>query len=236
MLTGDLTFVRGCKRIFKFGIQQYRMQRVERIAKHVGQTLAGSRKSRIRTMATAGLGQDEDEVKIIESESFAEVLLNRPSKFNALSIGMVRTLNPMYDKWLSGGSPINCIYMHGAGTKAFCAGGDVAEIREQVISGGPLPQDFFFEEYQLNHKIATAFEQAVVQVSVWDGVTMGGGVGLSLHGKIRIATENTLFAMPECGIGLFPDVGGTYALSRLTASRAVGLYIALTGCRLRKLQ
>lgn len=187
-----------------------------------------------RVMSTAEAASSK-EVVVHQNGRFVEVLLNRPSKFNALNLSMVRVLSPLYDKWTSGDSVVDCVYMHGAGGKAFCAGGDVAEIREQVLSKGSLQHDFFFEEYQLNHKIATAFERRnLVQVSVWDGVTMGGGVGLSLHGRVRIATENTLFAMPECGIGLFPDVGGTFALSRLRVSCAVGMYIALTGCRLRK--
>jgi enoyl-CoA hydratase/carnithine racemase len=142
--------------------------------------------------------------------------------------------------------------MEGAGEKAFCAGGDVAQIQAEVISvlkdGGDETSfsvesravNFFYEEYQLNYLIATAFERAnITQISLWNGITMGGGVGLSLHGKYRVATERTLFAMPETGIGLFPDVGGTFALSRLRLggsmepTRSIGVYLALTGTRLR---
>mmetsp|Transcript_34613 Transcript_34613/g.42678 ORF Transcript_34613/g.42678 Transcript_34613/m.42678 type:complete len:344 (+) Transcript_34613:1-1032(+) len=146
---------------------------------------------------------------------------------------MVRSLSPIYSNWILPESAVKCILMEGAGEKAFCAGGDVADVRTQLLEGGSLPQDFFYEEYQLNHKIATAYgEKGIIQISVWDGVTMGGGVGLSLHGKIRVATEKTLFAMPETGIGLFPDVGGTFALSRLKVKPAIGKYLALTGARL----
>lgn len=194
------------------------MLRVHSILTHMSRNFCSSSKSDILTKETGCVGQ---------------VLLNRPDKLNALSLEMVRTLSPIYEKWCTEDSPVSCVFMHGTG-KAFCAGGDVAEIREQVLTGGALPHEFFYEEYQLNHQIATAFERkGLVQVSVWDGVTMGGGVGLSLHGKVRVATEKTLFAMPECGIGFFPDVGGTYALGRLSGhSLALGCYIALTGCRL----
>ena len=101
---------------------------------------------------------------------------------------MVRALRPMYDGWLAPGSDVRCVLLSGSGEKAFCAGGDVAAVREEVLSGGTLPADFFYEEYELNHKIATAHERAgLVHVSVWDGVTMGGGVGLSLQVATLVA-------------------------------------------------
>jgi len=136
---------------------------------------------------------------------------------------------------------------------AFCAGGDVKSVYESGMgtsvgdgdgdSDGPererhgygernlLTGDFFREEYVVNHAIATQDHDNMPQVSVWDGVVMGGGVGLSIHGKYRVATENTLFAMPETAIGLFPDVGGTWWLPRLRGG--IGPYIALTGARLK---
>ena len=166
------------------------------------------------------------------SEHVERVVLARPAKFNALTLGMVRELAPRYDAWVRSAQP-RCVVMSGEGGKAFCAGGDVSAVRESELGGGRLGRDFFFEEYQLNHRIATAFKEGgLLQVSLWDGVTMGGGVGLSLHGRIRVCTEHTVFAMPETALGLFPDVGGTFALSRLRAGRAVGVYIALTGLRL----
>ncbi|GBG34791.1 3-hydroxyisobutyryl-CoA hydrolase, mitochondrial [Hondaea fermentalgiana] len=159
-------------------------------------------------------------------------MLNKPKKLNALDLEMVRLIMPEYDAWVGSGQH-QCIVMRGAGEKAFCAGGDIASVRTSSLEGGSLAQDFFYEEYQLNYRIATAYARSgIVQVSFWDGITMGGGVGLSLHGKVRVATEKTLFAMPETGIGLFPDVGGTFALSRLAAGPEIGMYLALTGCRL----
>jgi enoyl-CoA hydratase/carnithine racemase len=162
------------------------------------------------------------------------VTLNRPKKLNALDMEMVRQLRTVYDEWvIADGSPVKCIVMNGAGGKAFCAGGDVASVQIASIAGESLPQDFFYEEYQLNNIIATMFErQGVSQIALWDGITMGGGVGLSVHGRFRVATEKTLFAKPETGIGLFPDVGGTHVLSRVKGGSPVGLYVGLTGVRL----
>lgn len=125
----------------------------------------------------------------------------------------------------------------------FCAGGDVKSIYHNPTS---LASTFFQEEYQLNYKIATQ-PHHIPQVSIWDGVVMGGGVGLSIHGTYRVATENTLFAMPECNIGLYPDVGGSWWIPRLTKLYSnninsnnnhhqvggVGNYMALTGARVR---
>uniref|UniRef100_A0A7S2R8E1 3-hydroxyisobutyryl-CoA hydrolase n=1 Tax=Mucochytrium quahogii TaxID=96639 RepID=A0A7S2R8E1_9STRA len=160
------------------------------------------------------------------------ILLNRPKKFNALNLNMVREITPVYSNYIACGKT-KLVLMTGAGDKAFCAGGDITDVRESTLAGGSLGYDFFFEEYQLNHCIATAFEKTgLIQVALLDGVDMGGGVGLSHHGKVRVATEKTTFAMPETAIGLFPDVGGTYALTRLKSGKAMGLYLGLTGVRL----
>lgn len=126
---------------------------------------------------------------------------------------------------------------------AFCAGGDVKKVYlagiDKEDNKSSLTADFFRDEYQLNHMIATQAPH-MPQVSIWDGVVMGGGVGLSVHGKYRVATENTIFAMPETKIGLFPDVGGTWWIPRLKLYNqwksglvgGVGNYLALTGSRL----
>jgi len=156
----------------------------------------------------------------------SEALLNRPSKLNSLDLGMVRDLA----RGLAA-APAGLIVLEGAGDRAFCAGGDVASIQKQLVSGqGSLAADFFYDEYKLDYALASSPRH--VQVSIWNGVTMGGGVGLSIHGRFRVATEKTLFAMPETGIGFFPDVGATHALPRLRAGPEVGLYLALTGARL----
>merc|ERR1719215_1659786 len=106
--------------------------------------------------------------------------------------------------------------MDGAGGKAFCAGGDVQAVRAEALVGGSLPHDFFYEEYAVVGRLATMLERTgCCQLSLWDGIIMGGGVGLSAHGPIRVVTEKTVFAKPEMAIGLFPDVGATQKLGRL---------------------
>lgn len=125
----------------------------------------------------------------------------------------------------------NVIIIKGAGDRAFCAGGDVAALVLQNLGGREGQQkskDYFGLEYKLDHLIATYSKPFV---AFMDGVTMGGGVGLSIHGSFRIATERTLFAMPECRIGFFPDVGASFFLPRLLDG-AVGTYLALTSERL----
>ena len=118
---------------------------------------------------------------------------------------------------------------HAEGTRGFCAGGDIAMLRESGLSDGKEARAFFAEEYRMNAAIK-AFPKPYL-AALMDGVTMGGGVGLSVHGSHRIATERTLFAMPETGIGLFPDVGGGWFLPRLRGE--LGTWLALTGARLK---
>jgi enoyl-CoA hydratase/carnithine racemase len=140
------------------------------------------------------------------------VLLNRPRALNALNLDMVRSLTPFYTDWhwdtssavatssAAQLSPLarRIVVMRGAGQKAFCAGGDVRAIAESCDVA------FFREEYELNHHIATLPPHLCAHVALIDGITMGGGVGLSVHGRFRVATERTLFAMPETGLGVLP--------------------------------
>jgi enoyl-CoA hydratase len=117
---------------------------------------------------------------------------------------------------------------HAEGSRGFCAGGDIAFLRDSAINdGGVSGRKFFHDEYQLNHQMFT-YEKPIV--AFMDGITMGGGVGISQPAKFRVATENTRLAMPETGIGLFPDVGGGWYLSRLGGR--LGQFLALTGARL----
>lgn len=192
--------------------------------------------------------------------NIGKVQLNNPLALNALDLDMVRAMNdilPTYSNLkatiFSSSSPENNEESNNSKKKkrnSFCAGGDVKAIymagmglngREEDINAKKLNQhgfgcrniytaDFFREEYELNHKIAMQLS-TTPQISIWDGVVMGGGVGISVHGKYRIATENSLFAMPETNIGLFPDVGGTYFLPRLKGG--IGAYIGLAGARLK---
>eukprot|EP00126_Sphaerothecum_destruens_P004358 Sdes_comp18137_c0_seq1m7609 len=136
---------------------------------------------------------------------------------------------------------IRLFFLQGEGGKAFCAGGDVVSLAKEHESKQNLPyaelcekfperisKKFFLHEYQVNHLLLSTPK---IQISLWDGVVMGGGVGMSIHGKFRIATENSLFAMPETQIGFFPDVGASYFLPRLDGH--LGMYLALTGARLK---
>ncbi|CAG8762771.1 1871_t:CDS:2, partial [Racocetra persica] len=139
-------------------------------------------------------------------------ILNRPTAYNALDLSMIRKITPQLQAW-NESDLCKVIILKATGNKAFCAGGDVKRVIENVEHGeGQHAIKFFEEEYQLNHLIATLDKPFV---SFLDGITMGGGVGLSVHAPFRVATENTVFAMPETKIGFFPDVGGSFFLPRM---------------------
>lgn len=157
------------------------------------------------------------------------ITLNRPKALNALSMGMVRELERMLPAWESDPS-VQAVVIRGAGGRAFCAGGDVASLAREARDepNGTMRRDFFREEYIVNRRI---HRYAKPWISLIEGVDMGGGVGLTVHGTISVLAENFLFAMPETAIGLFPDVGGGYFLTRLQG--ALGVYLALSGARLK---
>ena len=178
------------------------------------------------------------------------ILLNRPRALNALDLAMVRTIKPQLREW-DADPAVGVLLMRGAGDRAFCAGGDVVAVVSpsqrprcrrgahacavQAQSGGPdstdggaFARDFFREEYELDYALGRFSKP---YVALMDGITMGGGVGLSVPATFRVATERSLFAMPETGIGLFPDVGGSFFLPRLQGE--VGMYLAMTGARLK---
>lgn len=153
--------------------------------------------------------------------------LNRPEALNALTLEMIRAMIPQLAAWQEDPS-VKAVVIRGAGDRAFCAGGDVRAVWEAGRAGEPLTAEFFHEEYRLNRMVHTF---AKPYVALIDGVTMGGGVGISVHGSHRVAGDRTMLAMPEVGIGLFPDVGGSYFLPRLPGR--LGLFLALTGWRLK---
>lgn len=155
------------------------------------------------------------------------ITLNRPKALNALNLNMIRKICPVLQKW-DVDSGVNLVVIKGTGDRAFCAGGDVRAVAEAGQKGDDLTKLFFKEEYMLNYAIGTL---KTPYVALINGITMGGGVGLSVHGRFRVATEKTLFAMPETAIGLFPDVGGGYVLPRMKGK--LGVYLALTGHRLK---
>lgn len=156
-------------------------------------------------------------------------MLNRPKKLNSLNGSMIRKIVPRMVEWEKS-DMANVIVMKGAGEKALCAGGDVVALAENNTDGKDgwkRSADYFGLEYKLDHYIATYKKP---YIAFMDGITMGGGVGLSIHAPFRIATEKTVFAMPETTIGFFPDVGATFFLPRMNGS--VGTYLALTSDRL----
>ena len=159
--------------------------------------------------------------------AIGQVLLNRPGQLNALTHEMCIALDSQLVAWAVDPS-ISALVVRGAGEKAFCAGGDVRRLYDEGTSGGTYPRQFYRDEYRLNRRIKT-FPKPYI--AILDGIVMGGGVGVSLHGSHRIVSENALFAMPETGIGLFPDVGGSYFLPRCPGQ--IGLYLGLTGARLK---
>ncbi|MEL7446836.1 MAG: enoyl-CoA hydratase/isomerase family protein [Pseudomonadota bacterium] len=159
--------------------------------------------------------------------SAGHISLNRPKALHALTLEMCHTMSAALTDWSSNHAVQAIIIDHAEG-RGFCAGGDIAFLRNSALNdGGASGRKFFHDEYQLNHQLFT-YEKPVV--AFMDGITMGGGVGISQPATYRVATENTRFAMPETGIGLFPDVGGGWYLSRLAGR--LGQFLALTGARL----
>ncbi|XP_019693930.1 3-hydroxyisobutyryl-CoA hydrolase, mitochondrial isoform X2 [Felis catus] len=165
---------------------------------------------------------------LLERRGCAGVItLNRPKFLNALNLNMIRHIYPQLKNWEQDPETF-LIIIKGAGGKAFCSGGDIRVISEAGRANQKIAQDFFREEYRLNNAIGSCQKPYVALIH---GITMGGGVGVSVHGQFRVATEKSLFAMPETAIGLFPDVGGGYFLPRLQGK--LGYFLALTGFRLK---
>ncbi|MGC2854240.1 enoyl-CoA hydratase/isomerase family protein [Novispirillum sp. DQ9] len=172
--------------------------------------------------------QQDQEIVISVADGVGRILLNRPKALNALTLDKIRVMDKALRAWAVDDA-VHCVIIEGAGEKAFCAGGDIRKLYEAGKSGdSAFLAAFFGEEYRLNRLIKTYPKP---YVALMDGITMGGGVGVSVHGSHRVCSERTLFAMPETGIGMLPDVGGTYFLPRLPG--AVGMYLALTGARMK---
>ena len=157
----------------------------------------------------------------------ATVTLNRPSALNALSLGMLETLARWLDAW-ERDERIRLIVLRGAGEKAFCAGGDIRALHANIKANDPGVYRFFEVEYALDYRIHT-YPKTIA--AVIDGIVMGGGMGISQGADVRIVGERTRMAMPETAIGLFPDVGGSYFLSRVAGE--LGTYLGLVGPTLR---
>lgn len=167
-----------------------------------------------------------DEVKARVEGRLGLITLDRPKALNAINEPMVEAVHAALDSFAAD-NRVGVVVIEGAGERAFCAGGDVVRIVEDGKAGSTAYEGFFAKEYRMNAAIARYRKP---YIALMDGITMGGGVGLSAHGRYRVATERTLWAMPETGIGMMTDVGGTHALSRLPGR--TGMFLGLTGARL----
>ena len=166
-----------------------------------------------------------DVITEIEGKA-GRIRLNRPQAIHALTKDMCTDMIAALVEWRSD-PEVGAVMIDHAQGRGFCAGGDVRMLAESGAGGGGQARAFFHEEYRLNHLLFTYVKSTI---AFMDGITMGGGVGISQPCRYRVATENTRFAMPETTIGLFPDVGGGWYLSRLPGR--VGQFLALTGARL----
>jgi enoyl-CoA hydratase len=165
----------------------------------------------------------EPELKVWTEGRLGFLLLNRPKVLNSLSLKMVRDMERALDRF-EADTAVQAVWMTGAGERAFCAGGDIRALYDAGKAGDGLPETFWREEYVLDERLSR-FAKPIL--SIWNGITMGGGVGLAAHARHRIVIERTKFAMPEAGIGFFPDVGASWLLTRKPGH--FGTYVALTG-------
>ncbi|GJL94648.1 MAG: enoyl-CoA hydratase [Hyphococcus sp.] len=166
-----------------------------------------------------------DQILFNQIGDWGVVTLNRKKALNALTWPMVTAMRAQLTEWASDAS-VKAVMVKGAGERAFCAGGDIRWLHDTAKEDPEHACEFFREEYRNNVLI---YHYPKPYVALVDGIVMGGGVGVSVHGDFRVASSNTLFAMPETGIGLFPDVGGGHFMPRL--DDGFGLYYALTGAR-----
>ena len=169
---------------------------------------------------------DTAEIIVRVHKNVGRITLNRPKALHALTLGMCETMIDTLVAWQAD-PEIDMVMIDHTGERGFCAGGDIRMLAHSGAGDAKEARAFFHTEYQLNHLLFT-YDTPVV--AMLDGVVMGGGVGISMPAHFRIATERTTFAMPETGIGLFPDVGGGWYLSRLPGH--IGEFVALTGARL----
>ncbi len=155
------------------------------------------------------------------------VTLNRPAVLNALSSSMILQMHAQLRQWALDAS-IYAVVVRGAGDKAFCAGGDVRAVHASFTPSGSAHRDFFASEYRLDYFI---HRYPKPYIALMDGIVMGGGMGIAQGASLRVVTDRTRMAMPEVGIGFFPDVGASYFLSRLPG--ALGIYLGLSGAQFR---
>ncbi|MET7299198.1 enoyl-CoA hydratase/isomerase family protein [Embleya sp. NPDC005575] len=166
---------------------------------------------------------DRDPVLTHRQAALGRIVLNRPKALNALTHDMVRRIDAALTAW-EHDDGVRLVVITGAGERGLCAGGDIRAIHADAVAGGTASLDFWRDEYRLNARIA---RYPKTYVAVMDGIVMGGGVGISAHGALRIVTDRSTIAMPETGIGFVPDVGGTHLLARVPGES--GTHLALTG-------
>lgn len=170
---------------------------------------------------------DDQQVIARRTGRLGRITLNRPAKINALTLDMIAAVQHALDRWADD-ADIELVLIDGAGERGLCAGGDIAAVYQGITGTGAIPPGLFWaDEYRMNLSIAQ-YRKPVV--ALMDGIVMGGGLGISGHASVRIVTETAQVAMPETAIGLSPDVGGLYLLSR--SPGLLGTHAALTGARL----
>jgi enoyl-CoA hydratase len=169
------------------------------------------------------LSNDTEEILTRIDGRVGFVTLNRPKAINSLTQGMVTAMDATLTDWADD-DRVGAVVVAGAGDRGLCAGGDVVAIYHSAQADGAQARQFWFDEYRLNARIGR-FPKPYV--ALMDGIVMGGGLGIGMHGSVRVVTETSKIAMPEVGIGLIPDVGGTLLLSRTPG--LLGLHVALTG-------
>ena len=167
-----------------------------------------------------------EDVEITRTGNVGRIVLSRTRALNALNLAMVERIDRALDDWVDAG--LRAITIESASERAFCAGGDIRQIRQNTLDGRPQESErFFATEYAVNRKLG---DHPVPILALIDGICMGGGLGISVHGPFRVVTARASFAMPETKIGFFPDVGGTHFLPRLPGH--LGAYLGLTGARI----
>lgn len=169
------------------------------------------------------MSADTDEVLVRVERGVGFLTLNRPKAINSLTQTMVTALDAALAAW-ERDDEVRTVVINGAGDRGLCAGGDVVALYHSARADGVEARRFWFDEYRLNARIGGYPKP---YVALMDGIVMGGGVGVSAHGSVRVVTEKSKVAFPEVGIGFIPDVGGTYLLSR--APGLLGVHAALTG-------
>lgn len=183
--------------------------------------------AQVSSKVTSPMDATQNEVLAEVRNHVGHLTLNRPAGLNALTLDMVRQLHRQLDAWAQD-PDVHAVVLRGAGEKAFCAGGDIRSLYDSFKSGDTLHEDFFVEEYALDLAIHHYCKPVL---ALMDGFVLGGGMGLVQGADLRVVTEKSRLAMPEVGIGYFPDVGGSYFLPRIPGE--LGIYLGVSGVQIR---